>query len=232
MSNVVSVPDAAAALGLDPSRVRALAAAGAIPAQKIGGIWLLDADDVERRRGQRVPAGRPLAPRNAWRVLLSASGGGHDPRANAADRWRSREALKRYGLDGLRPRLANHAEVSAYWALAGELRALHERNDVVWGGLSAAGGHDLGLLSDDRVDAYLPASLLPSIVSDHALALVRRRDANVILRAVPDDAWLLDAPGLAPAAAVALNLADDADPRLARVGHELIAKLDRGARSA
>ena len=66
-----------------------------------------------------------------------------------------REALRRYGLDGLRPRPVNHAAADSYWSLPGELGALHGRDDLVLAGLSAAGGYDLGLLSDDRVDVYL-----------------------------------------------------------------------------
>ena len=53
--------------------------------------------------------------------------------------------------------------------------------------------------------------------------------ANVILRAVPDEAWLLDGRRIAPRAAVAMDLASYPDPRSSRVGTELLEWLNHGA---
>src|ERR1700761_6279709 len=59
---LISVPDAADALGLSPARVRLLAANGGLPAQKIGGRWLLERSGVEKRRARGSAGGRPVAP--------------------------------------------------------------------------------------------------------------------------------------------------------------------------
>jgi excisionase family DNA binding protein len=226
MADLVSVLDAAEALRLDRSRVRALAASGELGARKIGGVWLIDRASIDQRREHPVPAGRPLSALNAWRVLLLASGEGIDENAEPVVRWRVQDALARRGLDGLRPLLRRHAEAHFWWGLPGELRRVRERDDVMLAGTSAAGGYHLDLLSGDSVDVYLPASQAPEVERQHALQPADRTDANVVLRLVPDDAWaLLAGRRLAPLAAVAISLAEDPDPRAARVGRDVIAKL-------
>jgi excisionase family DNA binding protein len=117
MTDLVSVSDAAAALRLDRSRVRALAAAGELSARKIGGVWLIDRASIEQRRQHPSPAGRPLSAPNAWRVLLLASGEDVGKDADPVARWRVRDALDRRGRDGLRRLLRRHAEVHYFWGL-------------------------------------------------------------------------------------------------------------------
>jgi excisionase family DNA binding protein len=228
MTDLVSVSDAAEVLQLDRSRVRALAASGELSARKIGGVWLIDRSSIEQRREHPAPAGRPLSGSNAWRVLLLASGERIDEDADPVVRWRVREALDRRGLDGLRGLLRRHAEAQSFWGLAAELRRLRERDDVVLAGTSAAGAHHLDLLSGDRLDLYVSASRAPSIERTHALQPAATADANVVLRLVPDDAWpLIAGRRLAPLAAVAIALAEDPDPRAARVGREVIERISQ-----
>jgi hypothetical protein len=228
MSDLLSVFDAAEALRLDPSRVRALAAAGGLSARKIGGVWLIDRASVDRRIEHPAPAGRPLSALNAWRVLLLASGEDIDENADPVARWRVRDALARRGLDDLRRMLRRRAEVHYLWGIPGELRRLRGRDDVMLAGTSAAGGYHLHLVSGDRVDVYLPASGEPEVEREHALQPADGADANVVLRPVPDEAWpLVAGRRLAPLAAVAVDLAEDPDPRASRVGHDVIAQLSQ-----
>lgn len=93
-------------------------------------------------------------------------------------------------------------------------------------GSSGAGELRLELLAPDTIDAYVPASRIEALTSAHALEPAPMSEANVILRAVPDEAWLLDGRRIAPRAAVGLDLAAYADARSARVGAELLAALD------
>ena len=53
-----------------------------------------------------------------------------------------------------------------------------------------------------------------------------------MLRGVPDGAWLLEGRRVAPLAAVGLDLSAYADSRAARVGAEVIARLDREREAA
>lgn len=232
MLDLLSVSTAAEELGVHPSRVRALIASGALTAEKIGGVWLVDRASIAGRNRQPTSAGRPLTPGNAWALLLVASGEELPAKLGASARWRIRRALEIYGLVGLRSRLARRAEPAPYWALGGELRAMRDRSDLVLSGPSAATKYDLGLVGPDAVDAYVPASVFASLRREHALEQMSGPESNVLLRVVPDDAWLFDGRRYAPLAAVAVDLYSYAEPRAARVGGDLIARIDRAARAA
>lgn len=108
---------------------------------------------------------------------------------------------------------------------------MRDRDDLVITGLSAASAYHLGLVGSDVVDAYLPARVLPALRGEHALEPVSGPESNIILRAVPDDAWrLLDGRRFAPLAKVAIDLWSYPDPRAARIGEGLVADIDRNVR--
>lgn len=232
MPELVDVAEAARELDLDPSRVRALIADGALRADKLGGRWLVHWDSVVARRRAPVPPGRPFAPHNAWALLLEASGESVPGDVEPVARWRRRQALQHWGLLAIPRRLDRRARVEQFWALPGELRALHDDHALVLTGSSAAGALKLGLVGPDAIDAYVPLARLDEIVRDHALQEASSSQANVTLRAVPDEAWLLDGRRIAPQAAVALDLASYVDPRSSRVGTELLEWLDHGIPAA
>lgn len=231
MPELVSVPDAARELDLDPSRVRSLIADGSLRADKVAGRWLVHWDSVVARRREPMPPGRPMAAHNAWALLLAASGEPFPEGLDPATRWRLRQALQHQGLVAIRGRLERRAQVQRYWALPGELRALRDSKNVVLTGSSAA--KDLGLVAPDAIDAYLPADRLATAIAEHELQEARGvGEDNVILRAVPVDAWRLDERESAPIAAIALDLSFYSDSRSARIGRELLAKLDGELRAA
>lgn len=231
MRNFLSVAAAADELGVHPSRVRALIASGALSAEKVGGAWLVDRTGIASRGRQQAPAGRPLSPANAWALLLTASNEEMPSGLEPSARWRVRRALDTYGLDTVRPRLARRAEPFSYWALPGELQALRECPALALSGASAAAAYDLGLVGSDAIDAYVPAHRVASLQREHAMEPMSGPESNVILRAVPDGAWLLDGRRFAPLSAVAVDLCSYADPRATRIGADLIARIDRDLRS-
>lgn len=231
MAELVSVPDAARELDLDPSRVRSLIVDGSLRADKVAGRWLVHWDSVVARRREPMPPGRPMAAHNAWALLLAASGEPFPKGLDPATRWRLRQALQHQGLVAIRGRLERRAQVQRYWALPGELRALRDSKNIALTGSSAAQG--LGLAAPDTIDAYLPADRLATVIADHGLQQAPGvGEDNVILRAVPVEAWRLSERESAPIAAVALDLSFYPDSRSARVGHELLAKLDGKLRAA
>lgn len=227
MVDALSVSAAAGELNLNPARVRALIASGALSAEKIGGVWLVDRASVAGRKRRQTSPGRPLAPANAWALLLLASGSELPSQLAAPARWRVRQALRVYGLEALIPRLERRAEPIAYWALPGEMRALHERGEIVLSGASAAAAYEIGLVGSDAVDAYAPAGFIASLERAHGLQRVPGPESNVVLRAVPDEAWVLDGLRFAPAAAVALDLCSYSDPRARRAGASFVANVGR-----
>jgi excisionase family DNA binding protein len=217
MADLVDVSSAARELGVNASRVRALISAGVLDAEKIGGRWLIDRASLVERGRESQSAGRPLAPRNVWAFLLAASGEALPSDISGMTRWRLRQGLARHGLLGLRPRLGRRADVRRFWALPGELRMLRNEKDCALSGSSAAGAYDLELVGPDTIDAYVPEQRVADLIDEHALDAASPASANVILRAVPDDAWLLSDRRVAPLAAVALD----------RVGKGLLDQLDR-----
>lgn len=233
MPALLSVSDAAQELKLNPSRVRSLIADGSLRADKVAGRWLVHSASVSARLREPMPPGRPMAARNVWAMLLAASGEPFPDGLDPAVRWRLRQALAHQGVVAVRSRLERRAEVQRYWALPGELRVLLRSKDIVLSGSSAAGVFDLPLAAPDAIDAYVRASRKNELIREHGLEEI---DAvgqdNVILRAVPDEAWMLDGRRAAPLAAVALDLSFYPDSRSARIGHDLLAHADEEARSA
>jgi hypothetical protein len=226
MPSHVGVDEAARRLGVAPARVRALIASGGLHADKLSGRWLVDWNSVLARQQAQVKGGRPLTPRNAWALLLAASReplpAGIQPHA----RWRIAQSLSRHRLADLESRLERRSSVRPLWALPGELRPLRADDALVLTGSSAAGELELELLAPETVDAYVTADHLEDLTREYGLRPATLGEANVTLRAVPDEAWLLDARRIAPSAAVGLDLVRYADSRSRRVGAELLARLD------
>src|SRR4051794_40484996 len=188
---LLDVAEAARELEVDPSRVRALIADGSLEATKIGGRWLVDAASVAARRREAPGPGRPLAARNAWALLIAASGEGWPEEVDAMARWRLRQTLRHAHLEQLRARLESRARVRRLWGLSGELRRLLASDAVVRTGSSASAGLGLGLLAPDAVDGYVAADRIDALVEEYGLEPATAAQANVLLRVVPVEAWVL-----------------------------------------
>lgn len=230
--SLLSVPEAARELGLDPSRVRALVSSGELPGAKVGGRWAIESADVARRGRDPRPAGRPFEAPNAWAVLFIASDL-DAPWVGPSVRWRLHQGLAFHGLAGLRSRLGRRADPRHFHAHPSELRRLGSRQDLVRAGVRAAGDYDLRLAPAKEIDAYVRAKAAKGLQRDHALEPVDQGRGNVLLRVVPDGAWEMDSEDrVAPIAAVAVDLADDPDSRSARAGQDLIGRLERRFRQS
>jgi excisionase family DNA binding protein len=230
MSDPISIAEAASLLALSATRVRAMVSQGQLPAVKVGGRWLIERGAVEQRRRGETPSGRRFTPRNAWALLLLASGE-DAPKLDPSVRSRLRRALALEGLAALAPRLRDRSSVSNYKAHPGEISYVLEDGALVPSGISAAGSMGLGLLASREVDGYIAQSQLPRFIAKHALSS-GGIEGNVRLRAVPDDAWPeLDGRSVAPASAAALDLADEPDSRSRAAGKKLIRQIDRQYRA-
>ncbi|HEX4668841.1 MAG TPA: helix-turn-helix domain-containing protein [Solirubrobacterales bacterium] len=217
MIDPVSIPEAASGLGLSPGRVHAMVASGQLSAAKVGGRWLIERGEIERRQRQGPLNGRPFAAHNAWILLSLASG--EDPKGvDSSVRSRMRRALSLEGVEKLGPRLARRGESHYYDAHRGEIAYIVQDPRFVASGISAAGAHGLDLVSGSEADGYVRAGALKEFVANHALRAATP-GSNLRLRAVPDRAWpFLKGARVAPIAAVALDLAEDRDPRSAEIG--------------
>jgi excisionase family DNA binding protein len=225
MKDPVSIPEAASLLGLSAGRVHAMVDHGRLPAVKVGGRWLIERGEVERRQRQPPLRGRPFAAHNAWALLRLASGEnpeGIDP----VSRSRLRRALALEGLEKLESRLSRRADSKFFEAHPGEIQYVLSDPRFGPSGISAAGKHGLDLVSGPEADGYVRAGALHSFEDDHALRPGVER-WNVRLRVVPDSAWPLvpEKRQTAPLAAVAIDLAEDPDPRSAAAGRAALKAL-------
>ena len=195
-----------------------------MPAAKVGGRWLIERGEVERRRRQSPLKGRPFAPHNAWALLRLASG--EDPEGvDPVTRSRLRRALALEALEKLGSRLGRRSESRFFDAHPGEIPYVIEDARLVASGISAAGAHGLDLVSGAEADGYIRAGALQEFAEDHALRPAVR-GSNLHMRVVPDKAWpQLEGARVAPLAAVALDLAEDADPRSAEAGRAVLNRL-------
>lgn len=226
--DLIASSDAAALLKVHPSRVRALAVAGELPGEKIAGRWLVDRRAVIQRAQSAPPAGRPLSSRNAWQLLFLASGEAmRDLSAKA--RWRLKRALQSEGLEALRARLVRRGAPQRFSAHPGELAYIAEDQRVVLSGVSAARPHGLALVPGKELEGYVGSADLRAVVEKHALHPAEG-SGNVLLRVVPDEAWLFEhGDRYAPPAAVAFDLIESRDALSARAGMKLLRRLDRAA---
>lgn len=222
-NGLMPAPEAADRLGVNASRVRAMLADGQLRGEKLGGRWLVSEASIRERERLHPDRGRPFLPPNAWAALLLSSGE-PAPWLVANDPRRLLVSLDRSGLRGLAPRLRARAQVRLFYARPGMLQRLADRPELVLTGASGAGQHGLELLPGDEVDAYISESELQRIVEELALE-PRAEGGNVVLRVLPDGIPLFEGR-VAPLAAVALDLAEQADPRSARIGRRVLHKLD------
>lgn len=84
----------------------------------------------------------------------------------------------------------------------------------------------IDLVSGSEADGYVRAGALQSFEDDHALRPAVER-SNARLRVVPDSAWpfVPEEGRVAPRAAVAIDLAEEADPRSAAAGRAALKAL-------
>ena len=231
MMEPITLAQAARSLGLSPGRVRALAVQGQLPAAKIGDRWLVERSAVERRRREGSHEGRRFSSQNAWALISLASGEGVEG-IDPSVRSRLKRALALEGLEKLRPRLAQRAEILSFRAHPGEISYLLEDPELVRSGISAAGEREFGLVSGREADGYLPKSKAKKFLASHALEPAGL-EGNVRLRLVPKEAWrFLQGRPAAPRAAVALDLAEEPDPRSAKAGRRVLREVDDHHRQA
>jgi len=224
----LSVPEASAQLGVNQSRVRALLASGQLAGDKLGGRWVVSQDGVHARLRLPKGHGRQLRPANAWSALALASG--HEERLGERRDWqRMLQLLDDRGIEGLLPRLRDRAAVQRFYCHPGVLDRLAEADALLLSGVSAAGTYELGLVAGEEVDAYVPHDAATAVAKRFGLE-PRDAGANVVLRVLPRNVGAPARGPVAPLAAVAVDLAEQTEARAARVGHEILRRLDRERR--
>jgi hypothetical protein len=207
-----------------------MAVHGQLASAKLGDRWFVERAAVERRRRNGAYEGRRFSPRNAWALLLLASNE-EVAEIDPSVRSRLKRALAWEGLAKLAPRLVQRAEVVSFRAHPGEVAHLLEDPALLRSGISAAGDQGFDLVSGREADGYLEAHQLAAFVARHALEPAGIQ-GNVRLRIVPEGIGpLLEGRDVAPRAAVALDLAEELDPRSAQAGAKALRGLERSRRA-
>jgi excisionase family DNA binding protein len=233
MSGYLSTSDAAARLGTTPGRVRALIASGMLPAERVGGRWLVSHYAVADR-GETLPVPiRSMSARIAWAAAALVDGLpvgwlGSDELSRLRRRIREDEGDPVTWRAWLRRR-----EAVTHRFAASDLDALLGDEQVVATGISAARAYGSDLGSAGEAEVYLDTGA--------ALAALRRRHGlvasstpNLTVR-VADGPW----PGLTatvrrerrvvPAAIVAADLMAASDSRSRHAAEAVLRRaLDRG----
>lgn len=222
LSDWISSAEAADRLGLTSGRVRELIVSGALRARRVGNRFLVSRDDVDARASRGAPVGRPFSPRRAWALILLASGlvpPGLDPVTLS----KLRRVLREKDLWSIRSRFARRAERRELRAHSSDLPRLDAEPGVVRTGARSAAAAGFSLVASDApVELYLDALTAERLVTRYRLRPSDR--PNVVFHIVPIDvrSWLSDP--VAPRPAIALDLADDRDPRSQQVAREFLAR--------
>ena len=197
-SDLLSLADASALLGVSSERVRQLVVAGDLPGIRFGNAWAVPRDSIDARRQVSNRRGRPLSARRAWESIAAG-----DVDLSNVTRYRNRGEARRYEMSA--------ADV--------EFVSKQDRA-MVSGAVAAVGFGELLQGKRGESDLYVSASLHDELAS--LVAAVPDQLSGVVLRVVPDDVWaFVDSVALAagvgdrlaPRAAVALDLMESGDPR-------------------
>ncbi len=208
--SALSVLEAAARLGVTAGRVRTLVASGELTARRLGRVLLVEAATVDQRAQLGALDGRRFSPRRAWGLLFLIDGL-DTPWLDPVSRAKLRNFIAHHDLSSVRPRLVTRAQRYQLRAPPSYLGAIRREPGLMRTGVSAA--YDVGadLIPGDEFDAYLTADHLDALVDKYKLR--QSNEPNITLRTTlaltPD--WPMRP--VAPASVVAIDLADDVDPR-------------------
>jgi excisionase family DNA binding protein len=222
LSDWMSVSEAATALGITRQRVSQLIADGSLRASQAGNQRLVRREDVEARLDLTPGGGRRFSPRRAWALILLA-GDVVAPGLDYTTLSRLRSVLHRQDLWILRSKLSSRAERRSLRAHSSDVARLLTEASVVRTGPRAAAEAGLGLVAPEApIELYVDGATADRLVEHYSMR--PSETPNVVLRVVPDEvrAWLHEP--LAPRAAVALDLADDHDPRAQQVARDALSR--------
>ena len=212
--------EAAHALRVSDRRVRAIIRSGVLPARRSGGRWLIRRADVEQRLRRRRRAGGPLSQAKAWALVLKCSGADWPAAMPAWDRSRLQRKLAEGSLLALASDLRNRAEPCFFRADARVVQSLSGDPSLVRSGVSASAAYGADVRAPGVFEGYVRRADLDALAYRYALRTVAPVDANVVLHSV-DGQVPRTKEGIAPVAAVALDLLESDDPRAERAGREL-----------
>lgn len=219
---------AAEQLGVNQSRVRALVASGSLIGRQVGGLWLVDADSLDRHASLTAAKanGRSMAPRIAW-AAGDLADGGDAVWLTASERSRLRKRFAAAAsIDTLRRWLSARAwGVNRYRVGERDLDEVLATAGVVRTGVSATTAYGIGLGVGGTGDAYVDSRVAQQLVQE--FFLIESAAGNLTLRMVEQDLHLkaareIEGQLVSTRLIVGVDLADDRDTRTKSAGRELL----------
>lgn len=199
---MLSVEAAAGRLGVSERRVRALIAAGRLPAERAGRAWVIDPAALGLIEGVR-PVGRPLGVEAAWSELLGDVAVPAFDVGRVRARYRRRSGVEVFDAPDVAAAVADPALVAGGWEAALRWDPLLDEDDAPF-------------------VRYVAESALP-IWCDRQWA-VRSASGPIIVRSVPDHiAERLARRGerVVPARVAAVDVAEGVGPRVHEAAQRL-----------
>lgn len=221
-TDYLSPAEAAQRLRVTPRRVYALVKEDRLRAERVGGRLLIDRGDVEARAVSGANVGRPFSARRAWALILIAAG--DEPNdIDASTRSKLRRLLRERDLWSIRARLASRSQRWLLRAHSSDLARIEAEPGVIGTGARHAVEIGLGLVAPDApVEMYLDRATADRLVDRYRLA--PSGQPNVIFRVLPGEVGSWVRGPLAPWPAIALDLAEDQDPRSQQVAREVLSR--------
>lgn len=222
----IAVQEAAARLGVHPTRVRQLVRSGDLAGHRVGRAWLVNPQDVARLAGQKARVGRPMAPARAW-GLLDLLDGGSAPWLPPVGRSQVRHLLNRVNgadADRWRALLRARSHVLRVRAHPGAIARLMAEPQVLAAGAAEAArmGVDLVVLGEVP-QLYVLSERWPGLV--RALYLVEASPEPNLLARVPRGVWPFEGHSSPGVAALAADLLESAEPRAVSAGVAMLNEL-------
>lgn len=186
----VGVGEAAERLGVSAQRVRAMIAAGDLPAERVGHAWVINEADVARPR--RRSAGRPMSARMAGAFLVLASGVRPQVMPSELSRLRRRLAhlaSESRAPDGdpadlLRGWMGRRAERLALSVHAADIKDVLADERIHASGLS----HPVAAMSGAPVvEGYVHRDAVNSLIKNHFMVPAKvQAQGNIVLHVVDE----------------------------------------------
>jgi len=220
---MLSVPEAAAQLGVHPGRVRQLLVEGRLSGDKVGGRWLVPEAAVAARAASEQPPGRPLSPRAAWGLLWAADGRAV-PWLSDREARRARQRARSWAVEHWAYACQHRAVVHRLYGHPSVLARLADDGRLVRSGPSVRSVH-VDVMALDLVEGYARTQDLDALVD--AYGLHRAARANVALRVPPSGLFVFGDDRDAPWPVIVVDLIDARDDRSVRAAHDLFHRSER-----
>ncbi len=197
----VSAKEAAEMLEVSRMQISRLVAAGEVKSERFGNALQIDLDSLQRYRELRPGPGRPLDSNAAWRLLRGRQRADRVPGDLAA-------------LHRLAVEVRRRADRREMRVLPGSVERVLAEPAVVLSGAGAAAAHGAAVEDRPPHQVYVRESDLGALGRRYGMRDVAS-DANLIVRVVPDDAWVFGNDLVAPPLVALVDLVDERDDRSA-----------------